>query len=64
MIARVMICEPGRDYPVGDKTKIARVVLTDGQTLTFRLGEDCSEERALWLLPTLVSDARGKRRRK
>jgi hypothetical protein len=63
-IISVLICVPGRDYQYPDKTKRARVILDNGTEYFFGLGDDCSEHRALkWLLPALVSEASGEKRK-
>ncbi|WP_248928983.1 hypothetical protein [Paenibacillus hamazuiensis] len=63
-IINVMFCDGGR-YWTGLKTKTARVLLDNGFELTFTLGEDCTVERARKvLIPVLVSEAAGKKRKR
>lgn len=59
-VASTIICDGGRYY-TGTKTKMARVITTDGQTLFFHLSEYCTAEYARGiLLPMLVGDSRTK----
>lgn len=60
-IDRVIYSRPGAQYP-GDKTITAKVWMTNGVVLWFRLSDTVPEARQAFVLRVLIREQRGKRK--